>query len=80
MKKEIKVWRSPLTNNIYAGYIGKDGTASEKFDVTNQVISAVMEHVGINYVLTLQRDDGAVFEITVRQRVPNKPEPEEKTE
>lgn len=47
MSKKIHVARSPLTNNIYAGSASKDGTRwlSDKTDVTNDAICAVVDHI-----------------------------------
>jgi hypothetical protein len=44
--ENLRIWVSPITNKIYAGYINKDGvTARQKVDVTEQVLSAVAEHI-----------------------------------
>lgn len=44
----LRIWVSPLTNTIYAGYINKDGkTVRQKLDVTQQVLSAVAEHIDV---------------------------------
>lgn len=41
----LKIWSSPITNTIYAGYTNKDGTeAKVKIDVTDQIRRAVMQH------------------------------------
>ena len=46
--ENLKVWCSPLTSTIYAGYINKDGrTVKSKIDVTQQVIDAVMQHMDV---------------------------------
>lgn len=52
---DIHIGVSPITNRIYAGKVSKNGQTWElKKDVTNLVISAVMEHMDnntmINYV------------------------------
>lgn len=47
MKKQIRVGCSPLSNNIYAGYVLKDGVTwsdMNKTDVTHEAIGAVCEH------------------------------------
>ena len=48
MKKQVHIATSPLTNNIYAGYVRKDGRTwsdTNKTDVTHEAIGAVCEHV-----------------------------------
>ena len=46
MSKKMHVATSPLTNNIYAGSVLKDGHtwSSNKADVTNEVICAFVDH------------------------------------
>lgn len=44
--RNLKIWCSPLTNIIYAGYINSDGiTALEKVDVSDMVKSAMMQYM-----------------------------------
>lgn len=48
MKKQIHIGTSPLTNNIYAGYVLKDGrtwSETNKTDVTGEACAAVAQHV-----------------------------------
>lgn len=41
----LKIWTSPITGIIYAGFTNKDGSeAKVKVDVTSQIRSAVMQH------------------------------------
>jgi len=44
---KLHVALSPLTNNIYCGSVSKDGTTwlSNKTDVTNEAICAVVDHI-----------------------------------
>ncbi|NJJ38563.1 hypothetical protein HCB82_05150 [Paenibacillus sp. 7028] len=44
--EKLQVWCSPLTGTIYAGYT-KNGSATQKLDVTSQVINAVMQHMDV---------------------------------
>jgi hypothetical protein len=41
----LEILVSPLTHNIYAGYRNKNGTSTNKVDVTKAVIAAVMQHM-----------------------------------
>ena len=45
--RKLHVGLSPLTNNIYAGTVLKDGRTwgTNKTDVTNQAICAVVDHI-----------------------------------
>ena len=47
MSKKIHVGLSPLTNTIFAGHVLKDGRTwgSNKNDVTNEAICAVVDHI-----------------------------------
>lgn len=56
--EELKIWVSPLTNEIYAGYFGKSGKAASQINVTNQVMSAVAKR------LDQETEEGAGMEYT----------------
>lgn len=48
--ENLKIWVSPLTNTIFAGYLtpskkGTHCTARQKVNVTDMAISAVTEHM-----------------------------------
>lgn len=43
MTMNIVVYKGPITDTIYAARIGKRGDTLEKWDVTNDVISAVVQ-------------------------------------
>ena len=43
---DLKLWVSPLTSIIYAGYLNKNGKAiAQKIDITKMAIAAVMNHM-----------------------------------
>jgi len=43
---DLKLWVSPLTNTIYAGYLHKNGKdITQKVDITKQAIASVMKHM-----------------------------------
>jgi len=42
---EFKVGCSPLTGNIYAGTVSKNGLWGKKHDVTDTAVGAVAEHL-----------------------------------
>jgi hypothetical protein len=42
----LKLWVSPLTNIIYAGYLHKNGKdITQKIDITKEAIASVMKHM-----------------------------------
>ncbi|WP_371380873.1 hypothetical protein [Sporomusa aerivorans] len=46
--EELKIWVSPLSHEIYAGFVDKDGTvATNKVNVTEMAITAVMLHLDV---------------------------------
>jgi hypothetical protein len=45
---DLKIWVSPLTNEIYAGYLSKRGNAAiatTKVNVSSQVMATVMQRL-----------------------------------
>nr|WP_092074973.1 hypothetical protein [Dendrosporobacter quercicolus]NSL49602.1 hypothetical protein [Dendrosporobacter quercicolus DSM 1736]SDN24496.1 hypothetical protein SAMN04488502_11558 [Dendrosporobacter quercicolus] len=45
---ELKLWVSPLTNKIYAGFTDKSGTtATSKVEITEMAVSTVMQHLDL---------------------------------
>lgn len=67
--KELRVATSPLTNQIYAGHILKNGYtwAANKQDVTIDVLVAVAQHVlAFGAPVIISKADGTPeYEITV---------------
>lgn len=44
--ENLKIWVSPVTGIIYAGYLDKSGnSAKSKVDVTQQVSNAMMQYM-----------------------------------
>lgn len=68
MPKKLHVACSPLSKNIYAGSVSKDGRKwlADKTDVTDAAIGAVIEHIGAGHVLTVDLNGKPAFEIEVR--------------
>ncbi len=69
MKKidSIRIAKSALTDNIYAGYINKDGISwKEKVNVTNDFLKAVIERWEGNYQ-TITTPDGIKYKISVKK-------------
>ncbi len=66
--KEIKLGVSPLTNQIYAGYIDKSGKCwKEKQDVTLMALACVAQHCeAIGEPVILSEYDKPKYEITVK--------------
>jgi hypothetical protein len=66
--KPIRVSCSPITSTIYAGRPNKDGTAwsGEKFDVTSDVIGAIIQYIGAGNVINVNENGKPAYEITVR--------------
>lgn len=62
---DLKVWVSPITNKIYVGTVGKDGTAKQKRDVTKEVIATVMQHLDQQKPITYTCEAG---ELTFTKR------------
>lgn len=64
----IRVGCSPLTGTIFAGRLDKAGRlwSGAKFDVTNDVLGAVIQKVGAGNILTISEDGKPAFEIEVR--------------
>lgn len=62
MKNKLHLSRSPLTNNIYCGSVSKDGTTwlSNKTDVTNDAICAVVDHI-----IAFKKKTGKDLELSV---------------
>lgn len=44
--EKLKIWCSPVTGTIYAGY-EKNGAATQKVEVTKQVVDAVIQHMDV---------------------------------
>lgn len=67
--KEIKLGVSPLTNEIYAGYVNKKGDLwTEKQDVTIPALVCVAQHcLKFGSPVILQKENGEPeFEIIVK--------------
>ena len=76
MKKinNIRIAKSALTDNIYAGYINKDGISwRKKVDVTNDFLKAVIERWEESYQ-TITTPDGTKYKISV-EKLENKKDP-----
>lgn len=69
MANPIRVQHSLLSGLIYAGRPNKAGDAwsGEKYDVTSDVVGAIIEKVGAGHVLRVTRNDGRAFDIEVRE-------------
>lgn len=72
--KQIKVGVSPITNQIFVGYVNKKGdTWTIKQDATTEILFAVAQHAiefGKPIILSEERSDGTFYEkykITVEQ-------------
>lgn len=68
---EIRVATAMLSRMIYAGKLNKKGTAflANKTDVTNDVIKAMIEYVGVDEVLVVKLGGKPVYEISVTKVV-----------
>lgn len=70
MKKQVHIGCSPLSNNIYAGYVLKDGVTwsdTNKTDVTHEAIGAVCEHAErFGKTITVNRNGKPAYELTVK--------------
>ena len=69
MKKidNIRIAKSALTDNIYAGYINKDGISwKEKVNVTNDFLKAVIDRWEGSYQ-TITTPDGIKYKISVEK-------------
>lgn len=44
--ENLKIWVSPMTHIVYAGY-ARGNSVTSKIDITEQVISAVAEHLDL---------------------------------
>lgn len=67
--KEIKLGVSPLTNEIYAGYVNKQSNLwTEKQEVTMQALMCVIQHcLKFGYPVVISKENGEPeFEITVK--------------
>lgn len=68
--KKLRIGRSPLTNKIYIGSVGKDPGLwlSDQTDATTEAVLAVAEHIGVGFVQTFTRKDGGPsLQIEVRE-------------
>lgn len=69
MSKPIHIGCSPLSNNIYAGYVLKDGRTwsdANKTDVTHEAIGAVCEHAErFGKPITLNRNGKPAYRLSV---------------
>lgn len=63
----IRLGHSKLSDNIFAGYLSKDGkTWEQKKDITSDFIGAVIDRFA-GYRETLTVSDGRKYEITVKE-------------
>lgn len=72
--KQIKVGVSPITNQIFVGYVNKKGdTWTTKQDMTTEILFAVAQHAiefGKPIILSEENSDGKLcekYKITVEQ-------------
>lgn len=72
--KQIKVGVSPITNQIFVGFVNKKGdTWTTKQDMTTEILFAVAQHAiefGKPIILSEERSDGTFcekYKITVEQ-------------
>ena len=67
MSNPIRIATAALSGRIYAGRPTKDGMALKepRYDVTSDVLKAVMEHVGIGREATVHCDATPAFRIAV---------------
>lgn len=67
--REVHVGCSPITNNIYAGYVLKDGITwsdTNKTDVTHAAIGAVCEHAErFGKPITVNRNGRPAYRLVV---------------
>lgn len=65
----LRVKVSPLTNIIYAGSLIKNGTlwGANQTDVTSDVIGAIINYVGDDQKITVNKDSKPAYEISVRK-------------
>lgn len=66
---KLRVACSPLTGNIYAGRIRKDGRTwcDGKQDVTSDVIGAIIAKIGANKTIEVRENGVVKFEISVKE-------------
>ena len=71
MSKQIRIGCSPLSNNIYAGYVLKDGMTwsdTNKTDVTHEAIGAVCEHAErFGQPIVVYRNHAATYRLTIER-------------
>lgn len=64
---DIRIAKSGLTDNVYAGMISSDGTTwLQKKDVTTDFITAVL-HRWAGFSQTINASDGKSYRITVKK-------------
>lgn len=69
MNKQLHVAVSPLSNNIYAGHVLKDGQtwAANQTDVTTEALVAVAQHaLTFGRPVVINANGKPKYEITVR--------------
>lgn len=70
-RSPLRLGKSAITEDIYAGYLSKDGkTWVKKENVTDEFISAVIARWG-GFRETLTASDGTRYEVSVRIERPN---------
>jgi hypothetical protein len=65
---KLRVACSPLTGTIYAGRVRNNESVwqGEKYDVTSDVIGAIIHYVGTGNVISVNENGSPAFEIEVR--------------
>jgi hypothetical protein len=63
----IRLAHSKLSDNVYVGYLSKDGkTWQKKKDITSDFLGAVIDRFS-GYVEKISCNDGSKYEITVKK-------------
>lgn len=67
MSNPIRVATAVLSNRIFAGRPTKDGKGLKepRYDVTSDVLRAVIDHIGVGYESTVHVDGMPAFKISV---------------
>lgn len=70
---ELVLGVSPLTEKVYVGVLDKRSKPGKemwlhKREFDGQVLKAIVEKIGVGYVLTVKVSDGSQVEISVREK------------
>lgn len=73
---EFRVMASPITGTIYAGRVRLENgfytSSGQRHEVTNDVINAVVSHIGIGKHIELSHDGVPSLKITIEDLTPRK--------